>query len=611
MNSMKLTKRILSILLAALLLFGAGLFVLAEEPEAEEQTVAAEPDWLSEEMTEFFDTASQEEINAYLATAFTPAPGENTTKYPLIFGAGAWHPLFINEEPWLPKSLVPGSKMDYVFTTSGTLGGDTESMDAIFDAVTSLDMDAFGDGLVQLWKNSYGPVAMDRNGESINPGITCVIPYLTYLGTKYSTFSGIPALSIYDATMNGVKVAAALGENKTLWTFDWRMDPWDNAGLLHDYFEKLIRLYGQGNSHPDGNHNGYSGAPFDKVNFNAISGSGPIALAYLKRYGTEYLASLCFNISMHNGSSLFGNIALGDFGFDASALKQGGLSMFGLQDSSTKDNPLADLGPVIEALYHVGILDGGLKVFNYAARGAYKKFYDEALIPIWFQMPCYLCMVPNDKYDQAKEFLFKNNSKYIKLLEKADRYQYDIMGMQDQLILDAASKIKVSVRLGYGNSLSPYAIGTNISSDELVDARYTSLGATCATPGTPFSKNYQQAIPGPAGKENCYVSPDRMVDASTCLLPDVTWFAKGLPHTPQWDYSGWYGWWLAAEDYTIWDNPNYPQYCLYTRKSEGESADHFTPLTAPEPSFLDLLLEFLFKVLAVWRRIVLLPLFWM
>lgn len=27
-----------------------------------------------------------------------------------------------------------------------------------------------------------------------------------------------------------------------------------------------------------------------------------------------------------------------------------------------------------------------------------------------------------------------------------------------------------------------------------------------------------------------YISPDRKVDASTCLFPDYTWFFKGVPH---------------------------------------------------------------------------------
>jgi len=635
---MKTPKRILSIVLAALLLFGGGLFALADD-NPELPLPDGEIDWLSDEMTEFFQTASDEELSALVAQAFTPAAGENTSAYPIVFGAGAWHEIYTDEEPWMPKAIVTDvfgqpTTMETVFSPSTTLGADADAMDAIIKSVTSLNMNGFGDAMVQLWKNSYGPIAMDRNGESINPAVSCVIPYLTFLGKKYSTFvEDVPAylMPLYEAldkTMYDIKwgnllkdpdtgevleylYPPSLDDSWSFWTFDWRLDPWYNAGLLHDYFEKIIRLYGEGNTHAGGNHNGYYGEPFDKVNFNAISGSGPIALAYLKRYGTEYMASLCFNISMHAGSTLFGNLALGGFGFDAASLAFGGLSMFGLQDSKTNFG-LDSLGGVIKGLYYVGALDILLNGFNFAARGAYQKFYDQALIPIWFQMPCYVGMIPHDKYDLAKEYLFKHNTKYNKLLEMTDRYQYDVMAIENQLILDAASKIKLSVRSGYGVPLSPYAIGSNVSSDKLVDTYYSSLGATCAPPGSPFARSYKQKVTS----ANNYVSPDRMVDASTCLLPDVTWFAKDLPHTAQWDYSGWYGWWLAEDtNYTIRGNDNYPQYSQWTEKTEGERADKFYTLKAPELNFWGSLWEgmkdFGLSALTVWRWVLLLPMAWM
>ena len=577
---MKLTKRLLSLALTALLLTCFCQLSYAEEPSLQ---------------------------------CFTPAPGENTSMYPLIFGAGAWHPLYKNEEPWLPKSIVTDvlgqtTDMETIFSPENTLGADAGAMGSILGALTSLDMDAFGGAMIQLWKNSYGPIAMDEEGKSIDQTISCVIPYLTYLGTKYSTFTDNPAAyAALDPTMNAIKEAGYLAENQAFWTFDWRLNPIGNADLLHEYIEKLIRLYGEGNSHPGGNHNGYYGEPFDKVNFNAISGSGPIALAYLKKYGTTRLASLVFNISMHAGSTLFGNIALGDFGFDAASLAQGGLSMFGLQDSKVDGDSPFGLPPwLIGGLYQMGVLDGLLKTFNFAARGAYKKFYEDALIPIWFQMPVYLCMIPNKDYKAAKKYLFNGDSKYAKLLADTDEY-HNIMAMQDELILQAASEIKLSVRVGYGNSLSPYAIGANVSSDKLVDTHYASLGATCAPPGRPFSFLYRQ-------KKFCgtnYMSPDRYVDASTCLLPDVTWFAKDLPHTAQWDYSGWYGWWLAAGDYTIWDDDRFPQYSQWIAKEEGETADSFIPLKVTTPPWIANLKSIGLWLLQAWRWFILLPLFWM
>jgi len=107
------------------------------------------------------------------------------------------------------------------------------------------------------------------------------------------------------------------------------------------------------------------------------------------------------------------------------------------------------------------------------------------------------------------------------------------------------------------------------------------------------------------------MSPDRYVDASTCLLPDVTWFAKDLPHTAQWDYSGWYGWWLETTDYTIWDSDDYPQYSQWIPKEDGEIADHFVTLEVTEPVWLTHLKTIGLNLLRAWRWVMLTPLFWM
>jgi len=581
---MKPTKSILSFALAALFIAGLGLAAFAFEAEADELSVQAGQ-----------------------SQAYVSAPGENVTKYPVVFGAGAWHYLYENEEPVLPASMVPDTKQKTVFDPGAMLGSGGEGLGTALDAILALDMDAFGDSLIQMWNNAYGNVPMDSSGECIAGNISSYTPFLAWLGTKY--FIQLPEEHALNETMRAVKKGGYLAENQAFWNFDWRLDSWVNAEKLHDFIVRMIDTYGQGNSHPDGNHNGYYGEPFDKVNFNAISGSGPIGLAYLKRYGTKNLASLVFNISMHGGSSLFGNIALGGFGFDAASLANGGLSMFGLQDGKVDQNPFGLSPMTMSVLYQSGFLGGLLKGFNYAARGAYTRFYEDAIIPLWFHVPTYWAMVPPDKYEAAKAFLLKGDPKYNGLLEKTDRYQYEILAFEEQLILDAASKIKLSVRVGYGPPLSPYAIGANVSSDKLVDTYYASLGATCAEPGRPFPTRYKQAVPGSRN----YVSADRLVDASTCLLPDVTWFAKDLPHTAQWDYSGWYGWWLAAENYTVWDNDDYPQYSQWSPKDEdkGEISDHFTPLVVEPTTTLDILMEFALRLLAAWRWLLLLPLFWM
>ena len=205
----------------------------------------------------------------------------------------------------------------------------------------------------------------------------------------------------------------------------------------------------------------------------------------------------------------------------------------------------------------------------------------------------------------------------------ADRYHNEVMAVQDEVILKAASEIKIGVRAGYGLPLSPYAKGTNVQSDELVDTVYASMGATCAVPGMPFPPSYRQKKRG----GNNYISPDRYVDASTCLLPDQTWFAEGFYHYPEWNYehpdgAHWLDWFIAAEDYTVWGDERFPQYSRWNREIETDgdgnvtaAHNYFVPFEKASPSTGRSILDGLsfagLCLLRIWRWIFLLPLFWL
>ena len=65
-----------------------------------------------------------------------------------------------------------------------------------------------------------------------------------------------------------------------------------------------------------------------------------------------------------------------------------------------------------------------------------------------------------------------------------------------------------------------------------------------------------------------YVSPDRQIDASTCLMPERTWFIKNLAHKdfPEcverlFDH-------IFNEDATVFDSEEYPQYMVYDAETE-------------------------------------------
>lgn len=97
------------------------------------------------------------------------------------------------------------------------------------------------------------------------------------------------------------------------------------------------------------------------------------------------------------------------------------------------------------------------------------------------------------------------------------------------------------------------------------------------------------------------ISPDRQIDASTCLFPYNTWFIKGLFHSDQpEDYHFKNLTSIAYGDLDITSDPEFPQYLIV----DSENPERTHPYTEPEADREE---AFLYKVWLVFKRMVLLP----
>jgi len=552
---MKLTKRILSLALAALLVCFAG------------------------------------------QAAFVGAQAARTN-YPTIYMAGGWHELF--DSTTGERAFDPTDSMMY----------DPEFKEQFAQAIKSLDIDALGDALITMFTKAYADIAMDCDGESIDPNLVNNDTFYYPVGFL-EWLTGEDDASLPDelielkgqvrARDDGILKHCPPTANDTIYflsnegyfSFDWRVDPVLNARRLHAWIEETF----------------IDTEVSDKVNLTAVSGSGPIMMAYLHEYGTQYLNSVMLNEAFISGSSLWGGIALKKFGVDPDSLgNTGPMYYWSMQDLFT---PNVIKG--IRAFYEIGLLDVAAKVINFVASKAFDRLYEEALTPMWFHMPYYWALVPHSMYEQAKKAQFPTAAEYAKrakLFEKTDYFQNEVMANSDQILRDAAAKIKIGIYCGYGLPLSPYTTTSYVSSDELVDTEYASAGATCAPPNRPFNGFfYKQAKPGNVPGYS-YVSPDRYVDASTCILPDHTWFCKGRPHESDLRVDGWVEWFANApkgED-TVHSNATYPQWMQWVRVGTVKPLDYIDTFWK---KLLDMLLDVLMYLAKLWRKVLLLPLFWM
>ncbi len=461
---------------------------------------------------------------------------EDTSMYPVIQMRGSWTNLMLDAESANPQ---------LVFNLDGMEALLAGIQDELLADVKALDFDAAVDGLIRLIWDWMGPIRMDENGESI-------------IQEEIRGYG------------NGL-----INNNRVIFSYDWRQDPLDSAVDLHEYVQYIRQRTGA-----------------EKVNIVGISGSGQVLLSYLKLYGYDDVASAVFNISMQQGTTLFGKLATRDFSIDADALsKTTTLGMFSQENLQELAQPWLSLA------YEPGLLSVLLKFALLASGGVLDRVYDEALIPLLFMMPGIWSYVPAKDYEAAKRALLKGDPKYDKLVKKLDRYHSEVMEEHDEIMRDIAAHIKVGVRVGYGFPLAPVVKGAMVQSDTMVDTVYASFGATCAPLDSKFPTWYKQKI----DDGHDHISPDRMIDASTCLLPERTWFAYNHYHHNQIDYSGWYDWFLRSDNATV---EGYPQFTAMTE------TDVYGPLEVKPTTWVDTLAAAGLWLLKAWRWLLLLPLFW-
>ena len=108
----------------------------------------------------------------------------------------------------------------------------------------------------------------------------------------------------------------------------------------------------------------------------------------------------------------------------------------------------------------------------------------------------------------------------------------------------------------------------------------SSFGATAAQYGKTLTDAYlQKAAQNGTDK---YISPDKMVDASTCALPDTTWFIWGMPHADFPDYLFDYltRFFDQNGEVTVFDDPTYPQYGVACPDPDNPNVGTIVPMVA-------------------------------
>ena len=314
--------------------------------------------------------------------------------------------------------------------------------------------------------------------------------------------------------------------------YDFRLDPFALAAQLNDFIETLLKKTGH-----------------SKVAITGHSEGTNIVMTYVSVYGTKRLETIILANGGWQGLKLAGDLFTGQLALDPGAIAN---LIADLDDGSGLTRAGAEL------LRTSRLLDFTPALGRFLADKLMDPLFQTTLVPLLCTMPAVWAFVPAKDYQEAVKIL-GDDPKYDKLRAGADRYQREVMTQSPALLKKArANGVKVAVIASYQFAPVPVTKDSYYHSDRLIDTASSSGGATVAP--------YGQTLPPGNSK---YRSPDEVIDAATCALPEQTWFVKYNWHNPD-CLEALRQWIIHSKGYpSIRGNPDFPQYLKRTQDSQA------------------------------------------
>lgn len=195
------------------------------------------------------------------------------------------------------------------------------------------------------------------------------------------------------------------------------------------------------------------------------------------------------------------------------------------------------------------------------------------------KMPGIWALVPAYDFDEAAANIYGDNetSPVYELASSFKDYQYDY----ESILIDAKDAgVNVSVVASWDLQIIPIGNNHSVQSDGIVDTEYASFGATCislnsvaegmkATQINFDGHNHLSSTFDMLTPDYKYAGIPHYIDASTCALPENTWFIKNMKHGSfNWESNSmeFLMWLLTADsEKTVWQDVAYKQFMTYNR----------------------------------------------
>ncbi len=482
----------------------------------------------------------------------TPAfASQNGIDIPLIYVEGQGHALYKNIGTPEKEKIYPIEiPEEYINEKLDTF------LPVFAEAFFTQEWDEFCDELYNIIVPVMEEVRLDNNGEASN-------------GTGIDwTWS--------ESSLQDKKVNGKYQIQDYIFEYDWRLDPWVLADELHAYIEGVKKVTGA-----------------EEVALLGRCLGASIVAAYMTKYDGEHVRDCIFYASASHGAAMASKAFCGELFLEGDGIER---YFYDIQlfEDETLENLIDSLITLMNKTY-------GIDIISAAVDNVYEDIYLNIIPPILSEtfatFPGYWSMVTEGDFEKAVDTVFYGSEpgEYAGLIEKIENYHQNVRLVMDDKYLELNKNgVEFSNVSKYGLQIIPVSKENNVVSDGTCEISQSSMGATAAGIESTFDADYiDNAIVNGTAK---YISPDKIIDASTCLFSDSTWFVKDLVHDyfPE-DIENIFIDIINNENHTVFDNPRYPQYLVYEADTElvvPMTADNLDTKPEWRVTFIDALITF-------------------
>ncbi len=371
---------------------------------------------------------------------------------------------------------------------------------ALFDGFMGMlslkDAESVLDGAFLAAKEIFDPISCDKEGNSKYYDVS-MKQYPKSMANYPEFVSTLPNGGEEGIVKTAIDKYGA--ENTYFFTYDWRKTPEQIADELHGFVETARRTSGK-----------------DKVNIICASMGGMVTTAYFYYYGTYNVESAVFLSGAQNGTYVCGDALNGKIVFDGDVLVR-------FINNATDNNIFLRI--FIGIFDMLGVVDFIADVANDVVSGSFDRGNDLMLRDSLGAFCGFWALCPDESFESGFENIFGGHEEeYPVLVEKINGVKEFVFSTEDTLKGAMDAGVKISFVSNYNSGLTPVYERANLNGDNVLEAELTSNFATIAPLGETLSNGYI------ANADPNYISPDKVIDASTAVFKDNTWFVKDAPH---------------------------------------------------------------------------------